>query len=47
VDLVREPYGLLSHLLLLSLAQFAEGLLVVVNQQYVSHSLVSPGQSNE
>ena len=37
VKLVRELHGLLKHLLLLGLAELAEGLFVVVNQQHVFH----------
>jgi hypothetical protein len=41
VELVRELYGFLKHLLPRGLAELDEGLFVVVNQQHLFHEEVS------
>src|SRR4029453_1076829 len=45
VELVRELYRFLKHLLTLGLAELAEGLFVMVNQQHIFHKAISPSTS--
>src|SRR5262245_42075813 len=46
VELVCQLDRFLKHLLSLGLAELAEGLLVVVNQQHVFHKAISPSTSD-